>query len=229
MFPDDTPKARQFSLRILRYRLGRSYIGPLDLYSTWFRENLLASTQAGLTGRSATLRLSGLTNDEKQLMADLFSLKKQQARGSWSSQAKIAGRLGRLHFSHHLMKHGKYFHESVESDTYRSVSAEASPEALLAHTVLDPMLSSFYEPFVLRSSRAFPPSFDDSPEKVERFRERRRTRWQEVDAFFAALDLGVEPELSAVRPGGVGPDCVPPSSSQPRSHLPTPSGAVRSA
>lgn len=153
-------------------------------------------------GRSATLRLSGLTEEEGQVLDDLFSLEKQQARGSWSSQAKIAGRLGRLHFPHHLMKHGKYFHESVESDSYRSVSAEASPEALLAHTVLGPMFSSLYEPFVLRSGRAFPPSFDDSPEKAERSRERRRTRWQEVDTFFAALDLEVEPELSAVKPGG---------------------------
>lgn len=154
------------------------------------------------TGRPATLRLSVLTDEEERIVDDLFSLEKQQARGSWSSQAKINGRLGRLHFPHHLMEHGRFFHEAVESDSYRSVSAEASPEALLTHTVLDPMFSSLYEPFVLRSGRAFPPSFDDSPEKAERSRERRRTRWQEVDAFFAALDLGVEPELSAVRPGG---------------------------
>lgn len=154
------------------------------------------------TGRPATLRLSVLTDEEERIVDDLFSLEKQQARGSWSSQAKINGRLGRLHFPHHLMEHGRFFHEAVESDSYRSVSAEASPEALLAHTVLDPMFSSLYEPFILRSGRAFPPSFDDSPEKAERSRERRRTRWREVDAFFAALDLGVESELSAVKPGG---------------------------
>jgi len=152
--------------------------------------------------RMATLRLSGLTEEESRMLDDLFSLEKQQARGSWSSRAKIDGRLGRLHFPHHLTEHGRFFHESVESDSYRSVSAEASPEALLAHTVLDPMFTSLYEPFVLRSGRAFPPSFDDSPEKAERSRERRRTRWREVDAFFTALDLGVEPELSAVKPDG---------------------------
>ncbi len=154
------------------------------------------------TGRPATLRLSSLSDEDRQVLDKLFSLEKQQARGSWSSRVKIDGRMGRLHFPHHLMKHGRFFHESVESDTYRPVSAEASPEALLAHTVLDPMFSSLYEPFVLRSGRAFPPSFDDSPEKAESSRERRRTRWQEVDTFFAALNLGVEPELSAVRPGG---------------------------
>lgn len=154
------------------------------------------------TGRPATLRLSSLSDEERQVLDELFSLEKQQARGSWSSRVKIDGRLGRLHFPHHLMKHGRFFHESVESDTYRPVSAEASPEALLVHTVLDLMFSSLYEPFVLRSGRAFPPSFDDSPEKAESSRERRRTRWQEVNTFFAALELGVEPELSAVRPGG---------------------------
>ncbi len=153
------------------------------------------------TGRMATLRLSGLTEEERRLLEDLFSLEKQQARGSWSFRAKIDGRLGRLHFPHHLREYGKFFHESVESDAYWSVSSGATPEALLSHTVLDPMLSSFYEPFVLRSGRAFPPSFDDSPEKLEKFRERRRARWQGVDSFFAALDLGVGPELSAVKPG----------------------------
>lgn len=154
------------------------------------------------TGRPATLRLSGLSDEERRVLDNLLSLEKQQTRGSWSSLAKFDGRLGRLHFPHHLTEHGRFFHESVESDTYRPVSAEASPEALFTHTVLDPMFSSLYEPFVLRSGRAFPPSFDDSPEKAESSREKRRTRWQEADTFFAALDLGIEPELSVVRPGG---------------------------
>jgi hypothetical protein len=154
------------------------------------------------TGRPSTLRLSGLTDEERRVLDDLFSLEKQQTRGSWFSQPEINGRLGRLHFPHHLMKHGRFFHESVESDAYRSVSSEASPEALLTHTVLDPMFSALYEPFALRSGRAFPPSFDDSLEKAERSRERRRARWQEVDAFFTALGLRVESELSAVKPGG---------------------------
>jgi hypothetical protein len=98
--------------------------------------------------------------------------------------------------------YGRFFHESVESDGYWSISSEATPEALFAHTVMEPLFSSLYEPFALRSGRAFPPSFDDSPEKAEGSRERRRARWQEVDSFFTALDLEVEPELSAVRTGG---------------------------
>ncbi len=154
------------------------------------------------TGRMATLRLSGLADEERRLLDDLFSLEKQQARGSWSSQAKIDGRLGRLHFPHHLREYSRFFHESVESDAYRSILSEASPEALLAHTVMEPMFASLYEPFVLRSGRAFPPSFDDSPERAEKSRERRWARWREVDTFFSALDLGVEPEFSALRPGG---------------------------
>ncbi len=158
--------------------------------------------EARSTGRMATIRLGGLDDEERLVLDDSFSLEKQQARGSWSSQAKITGRLGRLHFPHHLREHGRFFHESVESDGYWSISSEATPEALFAHTVMDPLFSSLYEPFVLRSGRAFPPSFDDSPEKVERSRERRRARWQEVYSFFTALDLGVEPELSAVKPGG---------------------------
>ena len=172
----------------------RSLSGEVPFY--------VESDDARATGRPATLHLRDLNDEERQVLGELFSIEKQQARGSWFSQAKIAGRLGHLHFPHHLIEHGRFFHESVESDSYRSVSAEASPEALLAHTVLDPMFSSLYEPFILRSGRAFPPAFDDSPKKAESSRERRRTRWQEVSAFFTALDLGVEPELSVVRPGG---------------------------
>ena len=154
------------------------------------------------TGRSATIRLGGLDDDERLVLDDQYSLDKQQARGSWSSQNKIAGRPGYLHFPHHLRTFGKFFHQSVESAGSWSISSEATSEALFAHTVMDPLFSSLYEPFTLRSGRAFPPSYDDSPEKAERSRERRRTRWQEVDSFFTALDLGVGPELSAVRPGG---------------------------
>lgn len=179
-------------------------VGRLALRSlrgeTPFRAEGVEDARA--TGRPATLHLSGLNDVERRVLDDLFSLEKQRARGSWSSRTQIEGRLGRLHFPHHLMEHGRFFHESVESDAYRSVSAEASPEAPFAHTVLVPMFSSLYEPFVLRSGRAFPPSFDDSPEKAERSREKRRNRWQEVDTFFAAIDLGVEPELSVVKPGG---------------------------
>ena len=154
------------------------------------------------TGRMATIRLGGLDDEERLVLDESFSLEKQQARGSWSSQAKITGSLGHLHFPHHLRTYGRFFHESVESDGYWSISSEATPEALFAHTVMDPMFSSLYEPFALRSGRAFPPSLDDSPEKAERSRERRRACWQEVDSFFTALDLGVGPELLAVRPGG---------------------------
>ncbi|MDP9485823.1 MAG: hypothetical protein M3Q49_08585, partial [Actinomycetota bacterium] len=166
---------------------------------TLFRVEGADDTRAA--GRPSTLCLSGLADEERRVLEDLFSLEKQQTRGSWWFRAKIDGRLGRLHFPYHLTEHGRFFHESVESDAYWSISAEASPEALLVHTVLDPMFSSLYEPFVLRSGRAFPPSFDNSAEEAERSRERRRARWQEVDTFFTALDLGVEPELSAVKPG----------------------------
>ena len=154
------------------------------------------------TGRSATIRLGGLDDDERLVLDDQYSLDKQQARGSWSSQNKIAGRPGYLHFPHHLRTFGKFFHQSVESAGSWSISSEATSEALFAHTVMDPLFSSLYEPFTLRSGRAFPPSYDDSPEKAEKSRERRRARWQEVDSFLTALDLGVAPELSAVRPGG---------------------------
>jgi len=51
--------------------------------------------EARSTGRMATIRLGGLDDEERLVLDESFSLEKQQARGSWSSQAKITGRLQR--------------------------------------------------------------------------------------------------------------------------------------
>ena len=98
--------------------------------------------EIGVAGRMATLRLDGLSEEERKLLEDRFSLENQQARGTWSMPEKIAGGLGRLHFPHHLREDGSFFHESVESGAYGPISTSASPEALLVHTVLDPLFLS---------------------------------------------------------------------------------------
>jgi hypothetical protein len=155
--------------------------------------------EIGVAGRMATLRLGGLSSEERELLEDRFSLENQQARGNWSLPEKIGGGLGRLHFPHHLREHGRFFHESVESDANWPVSTAASPEALLVNSVLEPLFSSLYEPLRLRSGRAFSLNEVDSTEKG---RERRLARWREAEAFLSALDLEVEPEFAAIRPGG---------------------------
>lgn len=109
----------------------------------------------GARGRAATLHLEGLTGEERALLEELFSLEQQRSRGSWSLPETVPARLGRLHFPAHLQQHSRFFHESVEVDAYRSVALAASSEALLAHMVLDPLFSSLYEPFALRSGRAY--------------------------------------------------------------------------
>jgi hypothetical protein len=178
-----------------------SLIGKLTLRAlrgeTIFSVEGVDETSA--SGRVATLRLGDLSDEERVLLEDWFSKENQQARGTWSMPEKIAGRLGRLHFPYHLREHERFFHESVESDVYYSISTAASSEALLVHTVLDPLFSSLYEPFRLRSGRAFSPN---EVEVTEKGRERRLARWREVEVFLAALGLNVEPEIAAMRPGG---------------------------
>jgi hypothetical protein len=155
--------------------------------------------EIGVEGRMATLRLGGISDEERELLEDRFSLENQQARGTWSTPEKIAGGLGRLHFPYHVREHGRFFHTSVKSDAYGPVSTAASPEALLVHTVLEPLFSSLYEPFRLRSGRAFSSGEIDSTEK---YRERRLTQWREAENFLSTLDFKVEPEFAAMRPGG---------------------------
>jgi len=113
----------------------------------------------------------------------------------------VHAKLGRLHFPAHLEQHGRFFHESVEVDSYRSVALAASPEALLAYTALEPLFSSLYEPLALRSGRAFSPYYSEG-KSPEMGRERRLNRWRAANAYFSALGLEVEAELSALRPEG---------------------------
>jgi len=157
----------------------------------------------GASGRTATLRLKGLSGEKRLFLEELFSLEKQKSRGSWWLPETVRVRLGRLHFPAHLQEHGRYFHESVETDYYRLVALAASPEALLAHAVLEPFFSSLYEPFALRTDSAFRSSILNGIGHYPS-EERRLARWQATDAFFAALGLEAETELSALRPGGGG-------------------------
>jgi hypothetical protein len=155
--------------------------------------------EIGVAGRMVTLRLGGLSDEERELLEDRFSLEKQQARGTWSMPVKIGAGLRRLNFPYHLRDHGRFFHESVESEASGPVSTAASPEALLVNSVLEPLFSSLYEPFRLRSGRAFARGEIDSTEKG---RERRHARWRESETFLSALGFKVEPEFAAMRPGG---------------------------
>src|SRR5215218_9359043 len=111
--------------------------------------------ESGASGRTVTLRLKGLSGEERLFLEELFSLEKQKSRGSWSLPETVRIRLGRLHFPAHLQQHGRFFHDSVDIVSYRSVALIASPESLLAHAVLEPFFSSLYEPFALRTDSAF--------------------------------------------------------------------------
>jgi hypothetical protein len=144
--------------------------------------------------RMATLRLSGLSEEQERLVRDTFSLERQQARGSWSLPEKSSARLGLLHFPAHLRAADRFFHDAVEGPPYVSVATAASPEAVLAQTILVPLLASFYEPFALRSGRAMPANRRDS-------REQRKHRWRAAEEFFAEMGLDVDGELYALLPG----------------------------
>ena len=161
--------------------------------------SLQGKDDTGARRRTATLRLSGPSEEQRRLLDENFSLNRQQTRGSWSLPEKTTARLGPLHFPTHLGAAGKFFHNAVESDSYASVSPGASPEAVLAHAVLNPLLLSFYEPFALRSGRALPANRRDSREKS---REERKRRWRAAEDFFAAVGFDVEDRLSVLRPGG---------------------------
>ena len=63
-----------------------SLIGKLTLRA--LRGETLFSVEnvdeIGVVGRMATLRLGGLSDEERELLEDRFSLENQQARGTWS-------------------------------------------------------------------------------------------------------------------------------------------------
>jgi hypothetical protein len=149
--------------------------------------------------RMATLRLSGLSEEQERLVTETFSLEHQQARGTWSLSEKSSAKLGLLHFPAHLRTADRFFHDAVEGPPYASVATASSPEAVLAQTIIVPLFVSFYEPFALRSGRTMPANRQDSREKS---REQRKRRWRAAETFLADIGLDVDDELSVLVPGG---------------------------
>ena len=78
--------------------------------------------ETGASGRTVTLHLKGLSSEKRLFLEELFSLEKQKARGSWWLPETVRVRVGRLHFPAHLQQHGRFFHNSVENDSYQSVA-----------------------------------------------------------------------------------------------------------
>src|SRR5215212_9897447 len=54
--------------------------------------------ETGTWGRIATLHLRDLSDEERSVLQELFSLEKQKSRGNWSLPETLPARLGRLHF-----------------------------------------------------------------------------------------------------------------------------------
>lgn len=146
------------------------------------------------------MSIEGLSPAERELVVERFSLEHQQARGSWWVPELPGAATGMLHFPHHLRRHGRFFHDAVGED--RTRFDEGSAEGLLAHTLMQPLMSGLYEPFALRSGRAFASNETNSPEDRLKGRQRRMDRWYAAASFLSELGLAVEPELAVMQPGG---------------------------
>ncbi len=142
------------------------------------------------SGDLSILRLKGITPEQKELLEELFSLEKQQSRGTWSLAETVTAKVGIIHFAANLSQFGRFAHAAAADDRHR-ISLAGSPEAPYCNAVLEPLFEALYEPFGMRAGQA-----------ANKSREEQIRRWEATDDLFSSLGFEVEREIAVMRYGG---------------------------
>jgi hypothetical protein len=123
----------------------------------------------------ATLRLAGLSGEQRALLGESFSVENQQSRGTWSLPETVSSKIGVLHFSATFEEHGRFAHTVAYEDRHK-ISLARSAEAVYYHALLEPLFEAIYEPFALRGELT---GKKDAAWRLE--------RWRVVDSFLEYL------------------------------------------
>lgn len=137
-----------------------------------------------------TLTVKGISPQQRELIEELFSIEKQQSRGTWSLPEAVTAKVGVAHFSANFDRFGRFAHSAIAEDRHK-VALAGSPETLYYHTVLEPLFEALYEPLALRGEQV-----------AKKGKEAQIRRWRAIDLFFASLGFEIEQELSVMRYGG---------------------------
>lgn len=136
-----------------------------------------------------SVAVDGLSPEQREFLAESFSLERQQARGAWfvPDQVRLEG--GGTNFPFFLMQ-GFRFPHGLASLERGKVLLKSSPDAIFLWSVLEPLFEAFLYPFDLRGKLSGTLSS-----------EAHRAAWREVDVLFN--DLGFPPlaEMSLLRGG----------------------------
>lgn len=137
-----------------------------------------------------TLSIKGLNAGQRELIDELFSLKRQQARGAWFLPEEAMLKVGLINLSAHFRRHPRYAN-GIAAEERGKIKLQGSPEVVLVWAVLEPLFERILLPLELRGRQVGAKERDD-----------QLKAWTEVDRFLDALGLRVADELAAMRYGG---------------------------
>lgn len=140
--------------------------------------------------RRVAVRLTSIPVGGQEFLEDLYSIEKQQSRGTWSLPEAITVKIGVVHFAVNVEQFGRFAHSATAEDRHK-VSLVDSPEALYYFAVLEPFFDTIYEPFALRGEQT-----------AKKGKEEQVRRWEAIAETLSALGFAVEQELSVMRYGG---------------------------
>ncbi len=130
-----------------------------------------------LAGR---LRLVGLDDGERRLVAETYALDRMESRGAWFVPEQLDVRAGVLQFPMHLRRNPRFTVWAIADEAIK-LSGRENPDALAAWALLEPPMRLLYRP-VERSG------FSGTP----RMHSERLVRWESDAAALAWLGFDVD-------------------------------------
>lgn len=136
------------------------------------------------------ISIQELSAQQRATLDEIFTIERQQARGAWFLPETASLKSGFINLPAIAESHGRFFDDIVLDERGTVVLADSS-DAVLLWSIINPLFSTLFLPFELRSRYA----------GVKTVEEQKKS-WVEVDALIRALGLDVANEYAIMRPGG---------------------------
>jgi hypothetical protein len=138
----------------------------------------------------ATVVINGLESDQKQFLANVFSVGELQSRGAWFLPERATLRTGLADLPAIFSRYPRFAHHICDQQSAKVIFAE-NPAAVFVWAYLEPFFHYLFLPLEMRASWSGLKS-----------REEHLSAWAEFDKLIAALGLALKDELAVMRYGG---------------------------
>src|ERR1700675_4718724 len=141
-------------------------------------------------GHTDKVSVNGLVPSNEAILADLFTLEHQHARGAWFLPEKVSLKAGLVNLPSTFARYPR-FAPVVTSDDRARVALLDGAAGVFLWAVLEPLFAELFLPFEWRG-----------PLVGTKSREDQLALWASLDEFISALGLDVGAELAVMRYGG---------------------------